>query len=82
MGTDAGIESNDLGAPNALADLRARSDARYHIHGTAEIVPGLQGPARAYELTAALVRRGYTDDHIRLILGGNWMRVLKEIWGA
>ncbi len=27
---------------------------------------------RMYELTAALVRRGYTDEHIRLVLGGNW----------
>ena len=82
MGSDAGIESNDLGAPKSLQDLLARSDARYHIHGTSEIVQGMQGPTRAYELTAALVRRGYTDEHIRLVLGGNWTRVLKEIWGA
>ena len=82
IGSDAGIESNDLGDPKVLKDLLARSDARYHIHGTAEIVQGMQGPMRVYELTAALVRRGYTDEHIRLILGGNWTRVLKTIWGA
>jgi microsomal dipeptidase-like Zn-dependent dipeptidase len=35
---------------------------------------------RMYKLTAALVRRGYTDEHIRLVLGGNWARVLTAIW--
>jgi microsomal dipeptidase-like Zn-dependent dipeptidase len=34
-----------------------------------------------WELCAVLVRRGYTDEQIRLVLGGNWARVLKEIWG-
>jgi membrane dipeptidase len=82
MGSDAGIESNDLGDPVIGQRQLDTADPRYHVHGTAEIVKGMQGPTRAYELTAALVRRGYTDDHIRLILGGNWTRVLKEIWGA
>jgi microsomal dipeptidase-like Zn-dependent dipeptidase len=33
-----------------------------------------------YELVAALVRRGYTDEQIRLVIGGNWARVLGQIW--
>jgi microsomal dipeptidase-like Zn-dependent dipeptidase len=37
---------------------------------------------RMYESTAALVRRGYTDEHIRLVLGGNCARVLGAIWRA
>ena len=82
VGSDAGIESNDLGPPEKLKDLLARSDARYHVHGDHEIVAGMEGPNRMWELCAALVRRGYTDEHIRLVLGGNWARVLKEIWGS
>lgn len=82
MGSDAGIESNDLGDPKIGANQLKKADARYHVHGTAEIVQGMWGPTRAYELTAALVRRGYTDEHIRLVLGGNWNRVLRTIWGA
>jgi len=46
------------------------------------VVAGMEGPNRMWELCAALVRRGYTDEHIRLVLGGNWARVLKEIWGS
>ena len=82
VGSDAGIESNDLGSATVLKHLLAKADARYRVHGQYEIVTGMQGPNRMYELTAALIRRGYTDDQVRLVLGGNWARVLKEVWQA
>jgi membrane dipeptidase len=82
VGSDAGIESNDLGSPEKLHDMLTTADKRYHVHGTHEVVAGLEGPNRMWELCAALVRRGYTDEQIRLVLGGNWARVLKEIWGS
>jgi membrane dipeptidase len=63
-----------------LKDLLANADPRYRVHGQHEIVMGLEGTNRIYELTAALIRRGYTDEQVRLVLGGNWARVLKEIW--
>jgi membrane dipeptidase len=37
-------------------------------------------PKRMFDLTEGLIRRGYTDDHIRGVLGGNFARVLTEIW--
>jgi membrane dipeptidase len=80
VGSDAGIESNDLGAPQIVKDMLAKADPRYRVHGTHEVVAGLEGPNRIYELTDALVRRGYADQHIKLILGGNWQRVLGKIW--
>lgn len=80
IGSDAGIESNDLGSPQVLKDMLANADPRYHVHGTHEIVTGLGGPTRVFELTAAMVRRGYTDAHIRLVLGENWRRALGTIW--
>jgi membrane dipeptidase len=82
VGSDAGIESNDLGSATVLKNLLNKADPRYRVHGEHEVVVGMQGPNRMFELTAALVRRGYTDDQIRLVLGGNWVRVLKEIWQA
>lgn len=82
VGSDAGIESNDLGSPEMLKNMLAKADARYHVHGDREVVAGLEGPHRMYELTAALVARGYTDEQVRLVIGGNWARVLKEIWVA
>jgi membrane dipeptidase len=80
IGSDAGVESNDLGSPQILQDMLTKADPRYQVHGTHEVVAGLEGPERFFELTAALVRRGYSDEHIRLVLGGNWQRVLGEIW--
>lgn len=82
LGSDAGVESNDLGDPQILKEMLTRGDPRYHVHGTHEIVAGLEGQKRAYDLTAAFVRRGYTDEHLRLVLGQNWHRVLAEIWHA
>ena len=80
IGSDAGIESNDLGAPQILKDMLSKADPRYRVHGTHEVVAGLEGRNRFFELTAALVRRHYTDEHIKLVLGGNWQRALGEIW--
>jgi len=82
IGSDAGVESNDLGTPQILKDMLTKADPRYHVHGTHEVVAGLEGQKRVYDLTAAFVRRGYTDEHLRLVLGQNWRRVLREIWQA
>lgn len=82
IGSDAGVESNDLGAPQILKQMLTKADPRYHVHGTHEVVAGLEGQKRIYDLTAAFVRRGYTDEQLRLVLGQNWRRVLGEIWHA
>jgi membrane dipeptidase len=82
VGSDAGIESNDLGPPEKLKGILSKADSRYHVHGDHEVVAGMEGPNRMWELVAALVRRGYTDEQIRLVVGGNWARVLKDIWGS
>ncbi|HIG17103.1 MAG TPA: hypothetical protein EYQ31_07320 [Candidatus Handelsmanbacteria bacterium] len=34
-----------------------------------------------FDVAEALIKRRYTDEHIRAILGGNFQRVLGEIWG-
>ncbi|HIF05432.1 MAG TPA: dipeptidase, partial [Gemmatimonadetes bacterium] len=39
-------------------------------------------PKRMFDVTEGLIRRGYSDDHIRGVLGGNFRRVLEEIWGS
>ena len=32
------------------------------------------------ELTDLMLRRGYSDEDVRGILGGNWLRVCREVW--
>ena len=38
-------------------------------------------PLRMFDLTEGLIRRGYSDSDIQGVLGGNFRRVLEDIWG-
>jgi membrane dipeptidase len=72
----AGVDHVGIGSD---MDLNGRD------HGTGPAVfdiAGLNKPQRIYELTEGLIGRGYTDRHIRLILGANFQRALGEIWTA
>jgi membrane dipeptidase len=41
----------------------------------------LAGPAQLPRLTERLVERGFGDEEIRKILGGNLLRVYRQVWG-
>ena len=43
-------------------------------------VQGLNHANRVYALTEGLLRRGYSDENIALMLGGNFRRALQQIW--
>lgn len=43
---------------------------------------GIETPDKLGNLTTGLIKRGFSEDDIRALLGGNWMRVLKACWGA
>ena len=47
--------------------------------GTPSMPEGLDSAADLPKITDALLKRGYTADQIRKILGGNLMRVFKEV---
>jgi membrane dipeptidase len=69
----------DSPGPEAQANFE-----RYRAHfgpGDLEHVDGLAHHRRVYDLTEALIRRGYPDEDIGLVLGGNFVRVLSELWG-
>ncbi len=53
------------------------SDFDLDAHPTYDIA-GLNNVNRVYELTEGLVRRGYSDEHISLMLGGNFQRALAQ----
>ena len=42
---------------------------------------GIETPDKLAQLTAALLQRSYRDDEVRAILGENWLRVFREVWG-
>ncbi len=50
--------------------------------GTAPVITGLENLAQYPNLTRAMEQRGWSEARIRGVLGENWLRFLKEIWGA
>ncbi len=71
-----GIEHLGVGSDNDL-DGRDRNREYQRMD-----ISGLNNPQRIFNLTEGLVRRRYTNRDIQLVLGGNFQRVLGEIWGA
>ena len=45
-------------------------------------IPGLNNSNRIYELTEGLLRRGYSEAQVSLMLGGNFERALRQIWST
>lgn len=43
-------------------------------------IDGLNHSKRVFDLTEGLIRAGFNDAEIQLMLGGNWVRVLRELW--
>ena len=82
-----GSDMDMVGNPNPIGggrDPRNQPNfARYKYHEDADgsiTVKGLDHPRRMFDLTEGLIRRGYSDTDIGLIIGGNAVRVLSGIW--
>ena len=77
----------DLGrrpADSPLATWRKRRPDVFGVGPTETTEPfprGLQRFSEISNLTAELVKRNYIQDDIRKILGGNFVRVLRDLWG-
>ena len=50
--------------------------------GTVKMPDGLRKIGDFPNLTAAMEKRGWPETRIRKVMGENWLRVLKEVWGA
>lgn len=42
---------------------------------------GIEDASGFRNITRELVRRGYRDEDVLKVLGGNWLRVFREVWG-
>jgi membrane dipeptidase len=79
VGSDADLDGYDDLEPAALQQLKAGYKDTYRFRDKIDI-EGLDHPRRMFDLTEGLIRRKYSDAEIRAILGGNFTRVLTEIW--
>lgn len=81
VGSDMDMDGyDDIPAP-FLNMLKAQYKSSYAFRDKLD-TDGFDHPKRIYDLTDALLRRGYGEADIRLILGGNFKRVLGEVWQA
>lgn len=42
---------------------------------------GIETPSTLWNLTERLLARGYQDEDVQKILGNNWLRVYRQVWG-
>lgn len=81
VGSDIDLDGYDDMPLELNKQLRAGYKGSYGFREKIDI-EGLDHPKRMFDLTEGLIRRKYTDAEIEGILGGNFIRVLSEIWSG
>jgi membrane dipeptidase len=79
IGSDIDLDGYDDMPPEDNRRLRAGYKGSYGFREKIDI-EGIDHPKRVFDVAEGLIRRKYSDADIRGILGGNFRRVLSEIW--
>lgn len=79
IGSDADLNGYDDMPPDQYKQLKASYKASYAFRDKIDI-DGYDHPRKIFDLTEELTRRGYSDDNVRLVLGGNFRRLLGATW--
>ena len=81
VGSDIDLYGYDAMPPALNKQLRAGYKGSYGFREKIDI-EGLDHPKRMFDLTEGLIRRKFSDANIEGVLGGNFRRVLTQIWTA
>jgi membrane dipeptidase len=81
LGSDIDLYGYDAIDPELYAQLKAYYKDSYAFRDKIDI-EGVDHPQRCYDLAEGLLARGYNDDDVVGILGGNFIRVLTDIWAG
>jgi membrane dipeptidase len=79
VGTDMDADGYDDVPQPAYDRLRSGYNESYAFRGRID-TDGFDHPKKIFDLTEGLIRRGYSDADIELVLGGNFRRALGQIW--
>lgn len=81
IGTDSDLAGYDALPAETYEKLKSSYNTSYSFRDKIDI-EGLDHSKKIYDVTDALLRRGYGDADIRAVLGENFRRVLGRIWTA
>ncbi|MCI0442378.1 dipeptidase [bacterium] len=81
IGTDSDLDGYDDLPQEMQKKLREGYKSSYRFREKIDI-EGFDHPRKVFDLTEALIRRKYSDSNIEAILGGNFKRLLLQIWGS
>ena len=81
VGSDIDLLGYDAMPPDEYKQLKAGYKSTYGFRDKIDL-DGYTFAKRPFDLAEGLIRRGYSNPDIELILGGNFSRVLKEIWSV
>ncbi len=79
IGSDIDLQGYDDMPPDEYKRLKDSYKGSYGFRDKIDI-EGIDHPKRMFDVTEGLIRRKYTDDQILGVLGGNFQRVLSDIW--
>ena len=79
IGSDSDLNGYDDMAPDQYARLKAAYKASYAFRDKID-VDGFDHPRKMFDLTEELIRRGYSNADIQGVLGGNFQRLLGQVW--
>ena len=79
VGSDIDLLGYDAMPPDEYKQLKAGYKSSYGFRDKIDI-DGYTFAKRPFDLAEGLIRRKYGDADVEAILGGNFRRVLKEIW--
>jgi len=80
IGSDADLHGYDDMKPDEYAVLKGAYKDSYAFRDKIDI-DGFDHPLKTFDLVEELIRRNYSNDNIRAVLGGNFRRLLAQVWG-
>lgn len=80
IGSDADLNGYDDMVPEEYAALKASYKGSYAFRDKIDI-DGFDHPKKVFDLTEELIRRDYSNENIKAVLGGNFRRLLAQVWG-
>lgn len=83
IGSDQGLYTEDYGKKEWRKMRLENAPAQYQTHTNEDYlltIEGLNHPYRTYDIAEELIKKGYKDEHVKMVLGDNFKRVLIEVF--